>query len=147
MAAAVDQRGDAVGQFEEGAGPGEPAATAFRVHVEGAVVESEVRALPASDGDGASPVTFTDALASGGLGPVMLVIPAGSFRMGCLNDDGCYLDELPVHSVSVPRFALAKYELTFEQWDACVDAGGCSYRAHDRGWGRGDRPVIRLNLA
>ncbi|MDE0706075.1 MAG: SUMF1/EgtB/PvdO family nonheme iron enzyme [Rhodospirillaceae bacterium] len=93
-------------------------------------------------------MTFTDTLASGGLGPVMVVIPAGSFRMGCLNDDGdCYLDEFPVHTVNVPRFALAKYELTFEQWDACVDAGGCSYRAHDRGWGRGDRPVIRLNLA
>ena len=96
----------------------------------------------------ASYVTFTDTLASGGLGPVMVVIPAGSFRMGCLSDDGeCYLDELPVHTVNVPRFALSKYELTFEQWDACVDAGGCSYRAHDRGWGRGDRPVIRLNLA
>ena len=96
----------------------------------------------------ASYVTFTDTLASGGLGPVMVVIPAGSFRMGCLNDDGgCYLDEFPVHTVNVPRFALAKYELTFQQWDACVDAGGCSYRAHDRGWGRGDRPVIRLNHA
>ena len=174
MAAAVDQRGDAVGRFEEGAGPGEPTAAALRVDVEGAMVESEARVLPvpigpavaskrrtpggrvgaanavagASDGDVASPVTFTDALASGGLGPVMLVIPAGSFRMGCLNDDGgCYTGEFPVHTVNVPRFALAKYELTFEQWDACVDAGGCSYRAHDRGWGRGDRPVIRLNLA
>ena len=101
-----------------------------------------------SDGDGGSIVTFADTLASGGLGPVMVVIPAGSFRMGCLADDGdCYLDELPVHTVDVPRFALSKYELTFEQWDACVDAGGCSYRAHDRGWGRGDRPVIRLNHA
>ena len=100
-----------------------------------------------SNSDGESYVTFTDTLASGGLGPVMVVIPAGSFRMGCLNDDGCYLDELPVHTVNVPRFALSMYEVTFEQWDACVDAGGCSYRAHDRGWGRGDRPVIRLNLA
>ena len=100
-----------------------------------------------SDAD-ESYVTFTDALASGGLGPVMVVIPAGSFRMGCLNDDGgCYSDEFPVHTVNVPRFALSMYELTFEQWDACVDAGGCSYRAHDRGWGRGDRPVIRLNHA
>ncbi|MDE0693937.1 MAG: SUMF1/EgtB/PvdO family nonheme iron enzyme [Gammaproteobacteria bacterium] len=148
MAAAVDQRGGAVGRFEEGAGPGEPVAAAPGVNVKGAVVESEVRALPASDGNDASPVTFTDALASGGLSPVMVVIPAGSFRMGCLNDDGgCYTGEFPVHTVNVPQFALGKYELTFEQWDACVDAGGCSYRAHDRGWGRGDRPAIRLNLA
>ena len=118
----------------------------------GATVLASLLAAPAFAADEqesqASYVTFTDALASGGLGPVMVVIPAGSFRMGCLNDDGgCYLDEFPVRTVNVPRFALAKYELTFEQWDACVDAGGCSYRAHDRGWGRGDRPVIRLNHA
>ena len=118
----------------------------------GATVLASLLAAPAFAADEqesqGSYVTFTDALASGGLGPVMVVVPAGSFRMGCLNDDGdCYLDEFPVHTVNVPRFALAKYELSFEQWDACVDAGGCSYRAHDRGWGRGDRPVIRLNHA
>lgn len=32
--------------------------------------------------------TFRDPLTSGGEGPVMVVIPGGSFRMGCLNDDG-----------------------------------------------------------
>ncbi|MDE0419445.1 MAG: SUMF1/EgtB/PvdO family nonheme iron enzyme, partial [Gammaproteobacteria bacterium] len=127
-AAAVDEHGGVVTRLEGSTGSGEPAGV--------------------SDSDDGSFVTFADTLASGGLGPVMVVIPAGSFRMGCLNDDGCYLDEFPVHTVDVPRFALSKYELTFEQWDACVDAGGCSgYRAHDRGWGRGDRPVIRLNHA
>ena len=30
----------------------------------------------------------------------MVVIPAGSFRMGCLsNDDDCSVDEKPVHEV------------------------------------------------
>ena len=76
----------------------------------------------------------------------MVVIPAGSFRMGCLNDDGeCLRSYFPVHTVQVPRLALSRHEVTFAQWDACVDAGGCNgYRPHDRGWGRGDRPVMRI---
>ena len=96
--------------------------------------------------DRAAGETFTDALASGGAGPLMVVIPAGSFRMGCVNDDGeCISDEFPVHAVNVPRFALAKHEVTFAEWDACLDAGGCNgYRPHDRGWGRSDRPAVRV---
>jgi formylglycine-generating enzyme required for sulfatase activity len=35
--------------------------------------------------------------------------------------------------------------LTFEQWDACVTAGGCSHKPEDRNWGRGKRPVIHVN--
>ena len=158
VAVAADPH-ESMSGFEENAVSGAPVAAALPAQAKPG--SAGMRATPTgkvgagastsggsnSDADG-SYVTFTDALASGGLGPVMVVIPAGSFRMGCLADDGgCYSDELPVHTVNVPRFALAKYELTFEQWDACVDAGGCSYRAHDRGWGRGDRPVIRLNLA
>ena len=91
--------------------------------------------------------TFRDPLTSGGEGPVMVVIPGGSFRMGCLNDDGdCRSNEFPVHGVDVPRFAMSKYEVTFDEWDACVAAGGCGgYRPRDLGWGRGDRPVIYVN--
>ncbi len=91
--------------------------------------------------------TFTDTLRSGGEGPEMVVIPAGSFRMGCLNDDGdCDPDEFPVHRVTVPSFALGKYEVTFAEWDACVAAGGCNGRwPDDIGWGRGDRPVITVD--
>ena len=44
--------------------------------------------------------TFADALASGGNGPELVVIPAGDFRMGCLSyDDDCYDEEKPVHDV------------------------------------------------
>lgn len=87
---------------------------------------------------------FVDTLASGGDGPEMLVIPGGSFRMGCLNDDGeCERTEFPVHTVKVPAFALSRSEVTFDQWDACVDAGGCGgHSPHDSYWGRGDRPVM-----
>ena len=90
---------------------------------------------------------FSDALSSGGEGPEMVVVPAGTFRMGCLsNDDDCEGDELPVHEVAIRSFALSKHEVMFAQWDACVAAGGCGgYRPDDEGWGRGDRPVINVS--
>ena len=42
-------------------------------------------------------------------------------------------------------FAIGKYEVTFAEWDLCVDAGGCTYAPDDNGWGRGDRPVVNLS--
>ena len=82
--------------------------------------------------------------------PEMTVIPAGTFHMGCLsNDDDCYGNEFPVHEVTIRSFALSKHEVTFNEWDACVAAGGCGgHRPDDRGWegwGGGDRPVIYVS--
>ena len=78
--------------------------------------------------------------------PEMIVVPAGSFRMGDL-DGGGYRYEKPVHRVTIPQpFAVGIYEVTFAQWDACVAGGGCSgYRPKDRGWGRGERPVMYVS--
>ena len=57
--------------------------------------------------------------------PEMVVVPAGTFRMGDLSGGGD-VDEGPVRTVSIPRaFAIARYETTFAQWDACVAAGAC----------------------
>ena len=92
---------------------------------------------------------FADALASGGEGPQMVVIPAGSFRMGCLSGDrwDCYNREKPVRTVTIEQsIAVSKYELTFEAWDRCVASGGCGdYRPEDSGWGRGSRPVVNVS--
>ncbi len=91
---------------------------------------------------------FRDRLSGGGEGPEMVVIPAGTFRMGCLSDDdACYYDERPDHDVRISRaFALSKHEVTFAHWDACVSAGGCrGYRPGDYGWGRGSRPVVDVS--
>ena len=58
--------------------------------------------------------------------PEMVVIPAGTFRMGCVSGLDCDDDELPVHTVTISHpFALSKYEITFEQWSACVADGMC----------------------
>lgn len=50
--------------------------------------------------------------------PEMVVIPAGSFDMGSNSDDS---DEAPLHRVTISyAFAVGKYEVTIEQWDAMM---------------------------
>ena len=81
--------------------------------------------------------------------PEMVVIPAGTFRMGCVSGLDCqpYSNEAPKHTVTISQpFAMSKHEVTFAQWDACVAAGGCGgYSPRDDGWGRGNRPVIYVS--
>ena len=80
--------------------------------------------------------------------PEMVVVPAGSYVMGSPPDEpGRYDDESPVHQVTIAEpFAIGVRELTFEEWDACVAAGGCDgYEAGDEGRGRGTRPVLNAN--
>jgi formylglycine-generating enzyme required for sulfatase activity len=76
--------------------------------------------------------------------PEMVVVPPGSFLMGSPGSEaGRYGDEGPQHYVTIARpFAVARFEATFAEWDACVTDGGCRHRPGDRGWGRGRRPVI-----
>src|SRR5262245_468988 len=43
-------------------------------------------------------------------------------------------------------FAVVKYAVTFDEWDACVADGGCKgYKPGDEGWGLGKHPVIYVN--
>jgi formylglycine-generating enzyme required for sulfatase activity len=71
----------------------------------------------------------------------LVVVPGGSFDMGSTSDY-----ENPVHRVTIARpFAIGRYEVTFDEWDKCVDDGGCKHRADDRGWGRGKRPVMNVS--
>ncbi|WP_295393027.1 formylglycine-generating enzyme family protein [uncultured Thiodictyon sp.] len=78
--------------------------------------------------------------------PQTIALPAGDFQMGCLaGDPVCHDNEQPVHTVSLPAFAIGKTEVTFAQWDACVAAGGCAHAPNDAGWGRGKRPVVDVS--
>jgi formylglycine-generating enzyme required for sulfatase activity len=59
--------------------------------------------------------------------PVMVVLPKGQFMMGSAdNDPNGREEERPIHSVSVAKFAVSKYNITTDDWQVCVDAGGCS---------------------
>ena len=81
------------------------------------------------------------------LTPEMVEIPAGVFRMGCVSGQRCSDQEEPVHEVRIARpFAISKYEVTFADWQTCLDGGGCNgYSPEDSGWGRADRPVINVS--
>ncbi len=49
-------------------------------------------------------------------------------------------------SISGNKFAIGKFAVTFDEWDACVAEGGCGgYQPPDNGWGRGNRPVINVS--
>ncbi|MGD9923235.1 MAG: SUMF1/EgtB/PvdO family nonheme iron enzyme [Pseudorhodoplanes sp.] len=80
--------------------------------------------------------------------PEMVVVSAGSFAMGSpASEKGRSTDEGPQHRVAFARpFAVGKFAVTFDQWDACVADGGCGgYRPADQAWGRGKRPVINVS--
>lgn len=71
-------------------------------------------------------------------------IPAGVFQMGDINGGG-ELNEKPTHEVNIKSFKMMTKEITFAQWDDCVEKGGCTYRPSSAGWGRGKRPVINVS--
>jgi formylglycine-generating enzyme required for sulfatase activity len=76
--------------------------------------------------------------------PEMVVVPGGSFLMGSPPDDkAAYKNEFPQHSVTIAKpFAVAKFALTFDEWDTCASHSECNSHVGDAGWGRGQRPVI-----
>ena len=77
--------------------------------------------------------------------PELVVVPAGSFMMGAPpSEEGSTDSERPQHVVTISRpFAAGRYEVTFAQWDACVDAGGCGgVVLDDKAWGRDRRPAV-----
>jgi formylglycine-generating enzyme required for sulfatase activity len=100
--------------------------------------------------------------------PEMLVVPAGSFMMGSPESErepvaAAYAaygivtnglttapplsSEGPQHEVTIAQpLAVGRFAVTFDEWDACVDDGGCNgYRPSDQGWGRGHQPAINVN--
>ena len=106
--------------------------------------------------------------------PEMVVVPAGSFTMGSpTSEPGRSADEGPQHTVTIARpFAVGRFAVTFDEWDACAADGGCyntgtrtfsdealldspysivpewalgGYKPSDEGWGRGRRPVINVS--
>ena len=80
--------------------------------------------------------------------PEMVVVPAGSFKMGSpATEPGRSAEEGPQHMITIARpFAVGRFEVTFDEWDACVADGGCKgYKPSDEGWGRGRRPVINVS--
>ena len=89
---------------------------------------------------------FRDALKDGGLGPEMVALPTGSFRMGSPDTETDRdSDEGPVRPVTIgKRIAMGRYEVTFDDYDRFVTATRRT-RPGDSTWGRGTRPVINVS--
>jgi len=77
-------------------------------------------ACPASLAQTRKPVC-SDTLADGSRGPLMVVLPAGSFRMGSERE----ASEQPVHEVTIPRpFAVSAYEVSVAEYRRFCKASG-----------------------
>ncbi|HYQ72888.1 MAG TPA: SUMF1/EgtB/PvdO family nonheme iron enzyme [Gammaproteobacteria bacterium] len=87
--------------------------------------------------------SFRDALAGGVKGPVMMELPAATYKMGSLGNS-LNFDESPRHAVSLPGFSISKYEVTFAEYDRFARATGRRL-PYDENWGRGNRPVINVS--
>jgi formylglycine-generating enzyme required for sulfatase activity len=79
--------------------------------------------------------------------PLMVVVPLGEFMMGAsAQDRDAIQDESPQRKVRIARpFAVSVFEVTFDEWDACVSLGGCTYQPSEAGWGRGARPAMNVS--
>lgn len=78
--------------------------------------------------------------------PEMVVIPTGSFIMGSGDKEEYYKEEKPEHRVRLMKpFALGRYPIKFDEFDHfCIETG--REKPGDKGWGRGRRPVIHVNV-
>jgi hypothetical protein len=75
--------------------------------------------------------------------PEMVIIPAGSFLMGSADSEANRSgNEGPQRDVSVPAFAISATEVTWAQWQSCVDAGACR---DPQASGEGGLPVTGVN--
>ena len=135
-------------------------------------------AAAAASGRPVSERRFRDNLLNGqpcAFCPEMIVLPSGDFTMGSSDDDRNHWDHFaldgrppigvplfrddlgrtywssqsPQHTVHVKSFAVGLFEITFEQWDACGDAGGCGRNPHPRDYSqgqfRGSFPVFDIS--
>jgi serine/threonine-protein kinase PpkA len=83
---------------------------------------------------------FYSKLASGGNGPAMVVVPAGSYRMG-----GPSANSQPIHKVTINRrFAVSQHEVTFNEYERFAKRENMPLPGDNR-WGRGERPVVNVS--
>ncbi len=91
----------------------------------------------------------------------MVTLPKGRFSMGTSDSviaalvgkygnggERYFKWESPQHRVAIGKsLAVGKFDVTFDDWAACVSGGGCTGNRSpgDNGWGKGKRPVINVS--
>jgi formylglycine-generating enzyme required for sulfatase activity len=78
----------------------------------------------------------------------MVVVPKGSFIMGTpITEVDRAKGEDPLHRVSFARpFAVGRFSITFDEWDACLADGGCEGNKGDDKFGRGRMPAAGITF-
>jgi len=80
--------------------------------------------------------------------PELVSIAPGEFMVG---PEGRGTAQQAISAVDAKKvvvdkaFAIGRYEITFDDWQHCVDGGGCKASPADDGWGRGRHPVIHVS--
>jgi formylglycine-generating enzyme required for sulfatase activity/serine/threonine protein phosphatase PrpC len=114
--------------------PEQRAAVAAGPIINEALLQEEAVAKAAEVAEAAKPVveaaptvgtgeTFADGLRSGGRGPRMVWVPAGTYTMGS-PDSTADFSERPQHQVTLPRFAIGQYEVTIAEYARFASASG-----------------------
>jgi formylglycine-generating enzyme required for sulfatase activity len=81
--------------------------------------------------------------------PEMVVVPKGTFMMGTPpKEEGRFDDEFPLHKVTIAQpFAVGRFKISFDEWDACLADGGCGgNRGDDNHFGRGRLPAHGISF-
>jgi formylglycine-generating enzyme required for sulfatase activity len=81
--------------------------------------------------------------------PEMVVVPKGTFMMGTpANEPDRFKGEDPIHRVTLAKpFAVGRFAVSFDEWDACLADGGCGgNKGDDNGFGRGRMPAQGINF-
>jgi formylglycine-generating enzyme required for sulfatase activity len=80
--------------------------------------------------------------------PEMVVVPKGSFTMGTpIGEVDRAKGEDPLHRVTLPRpFAVGRFSISFDEWDACLADGGCGGEKGDDKFGRGRLPAQGISF-
>ncbi|MCU0455227.1 MAG: formylglycine-generating enzyme family protein [Bacteroidales bacterium] len=105
-----------------------------------ATVSFEVRATPRVSKTAAPASASRPAPASD---DYWVNIPGGTFMMGSPENEPQRNPNETQHQVTVSSFKLARYEVTFEEYDAYI-SGTRKRKPDDMGWGRGKRPVVAV---
>ncbi|QTS85923.1 formylglycine-generating enzyme family protein [Ectopseudomonas khazarica] len=88
---------------------------------------------------------ISDALASGGTGPELVVIPAGQFQLGDGSGRGNDNERPPRTVTFTAPFAIGRYEVTFADWQRYAEAANLPMPDNE-GWGlSARRPVIQVS--
>jgi len=80
---------------------------------------------------------------------VMAIAVGDTFSFGAPDDEYGRDDaETPQVSVTIAQpYAIGVYEVTYDEWNACLADGGCgAYEPPDMGWGQGRRPIVNISI-